>query len=81
MTWELANKIQGGAEIIVHTVRAVLESDPSWCCVKTDSVNAFNSLDRAQVSAIYLVYHHMWISCLVVRKRWFITIIYLSPVW
>jgi hypothetical protein len=48
---QLANKIQGGAEIIVHTVRAVLESNPTWCCIETDSVNAFNSLDREQVSA------------------------------
>ena len=48
---QLANKIQGGSEIIVHTVRAVLEMNPTWCCIKTDSVNAFNSLDRKQVSA------------------------------
>jgi hypothetical protein len=82
---QLANKIQGGAEIIVHTVRAVLETNTTCCCIKTDNVNAFNSLARTQVSA-KIKEHVPSISpyedfMLHGTEKVVLLIIYLSPVW
>ena len=43
---QLGVGVRGGSEAIVHTVRKVLEADPTLLCLQADLVNCFNLLDR-----------------------------------
>ncbi|KAK3250748.1 hypothetical protein CYMTET_39887 [Cymbomonas tetramitiformis] len=38
--------VQGGAEVCVHTVQALLGAVPSWCALQLDCKNAFNTIHR-----------------------------------
>jgi hypothetical protein len=42
--FQLGNAIKGGTEVAVHTIRILLELNPSWVIIKTDMKNAFNSI-------------------------------------
>jgi hypothetical protein len=46
---QLGGPISGGLEILIHTVRAILELKENWLCVKTDIENAYNSISREQI--------------------------------
>ena len=43
---QLGVGVRGGCEAIVHTVRKVLEADPTLLCLQADLVNCFNLVDR-----------------------------------
>ncbi|MGV8142625.1 MAG: reverse transcriptase domain-containing protein [Candidatus Pacearchaeota archaeon] len=41
---QLGNKVSGGAEKVVHTIRALLTENENFGLIKVDSENAFNSI-------------------------------------
>ena len=43
---QLGVGVRGGCEAILHTVRGVLEADPSLLCLQADFQNAFNLVSR-----------------------------------
>ena len=43
---QLGNGIKGGVEILVHSIRLLLELNPEWVILKTDIKNAFNEISR-----------------------------------
>ena len=43
---QLGVGVKNGCEAILHTVRKVLESDPSLFCLQVDFQNAFNLVSR-----------------------------------
>ncbi|KAK3241601.1 hypothetical protein CYMTET_48647 [Cymbomonas tetramitiformis] len=46
--------VQGGAEVCMHTVQALLGAMPSWCALHLDCKNAFNSVHRRAIHrAVY----------------------------
>eukprot|EP00854_Cymbomonas_tetramitiformis_P027105 gene27105-biopygen28095 len=48
--------VQGGAEVCVHMVQALLGAMPSWCALKLDYKNAFNSVHRQAIHrAVYTI--------------------------
>ncbi|KAK3286039.1 hypothetical protein CYMTET_6385 [Cymbomonas tetramitiformis] len=49
-------EVQGGAEVCVHMVQALLGAMPSWCALKLDYKNAFNSVHRQAIHrAVYTI--------------------------
>jgi hypothetical protein len=46
---QLGNAISGGAEILIHSVRTLLELHPEYGVLKIDVENAFNSISRSSV--------------------------------
>ncbi|MGV8142620.1 MAG: reverse transcriptase domain-containing protein, partial [Candidatus Pacearchaeota archaeon] len=47
--FQLGNPVSGGAEILIHSVRMLLENDKHNCCLKLDLKNAFNSINKVHI--------------------------------
>ena len=51
---QLGVGVSGGAEVIVHSLRLLLERNPHWACVGNDLLNGFNAISREKaVQAIH----------------------------
>lgn len=51
---QLGVGVSGGAEVIVHSLRLLLERNPHWACVGNDLRNGFNAISREKaVQAIH----------------------------
>ena len=46
---QLGVGVRSGCEAIIHSVRQLLEADPSLWCLQADFINAFNLVDRREV--------------------------------
>ena len=46
---QLGNAISGGIEVLIHSVRLILEQNPDFVIIKTDIKNAFNELSRHSI--------------------------------
>ena len=44
---------QAGAAKLVHSVRMVMEANPTFVCVKCDIRNAFNSISRSKILNVF----------------------------
>jgi hypothetical protein len=46
---QLGNDIKGGPEILVHTIKCLLQLHPDWTLISFDGKDAFNSLNRTEI--------------------------------
>ena len=46
---QLGVGVPGGAEVLVHTARTLLENNPGWACASNDLRNGFNACRRDKV--------------------------------